>query len=210
MAAAVGDFYTGKVTGITKFGAFIQLENGETGLCHISEVSFGFVKAVEDHLKVGDPVKVKVLSLEKGKMSLSIKDAMPKPETPAPSERAPRPYKEQGNFREQKSFNDSRSFNDKEVVKDVDPFLEANNKSAREMNREKNKHKDKEKDRGREKGREKEMQARNERSSRSGRMIEVDEDDFDEFDISLIEHLVVAKKPAKAKKGGARPSRYED
>jgi S1 RNA binding domain protein len=73
MALSVGDVVSGKVTGIVKFGAFIILESGETGLCHISEVSHDFIQSVEDVLKIGDAVTVKVVEISRGKLSLSIK-----------------------------------------------------------------------------------------------------------------------------------------
>ena len=66
----------GKVSGITGFGAFIDLPDGETGLVHISEVARNYVKDINEHLSLNQEVKVKVLSLdEKGKISLSIKKA---------------------------------------------------------------------------------------------------------------------------------------
>jgi len=66
----------GKVSGVTGFGAFIDLPDGATGLVHISEVARNYVKDINEHLSVGQEVKVKVLSLdEKGKISLSIKKA---------------------------------------------------------------------------------------------------------------------------------------
>lgn len=80
----VGDVAEGKVTGISKFGAFVELAPGKVGLVHISEISTGYVSDINDIYKVGDTVSVKVISLEKGKMSLSIKqtmaDAAPKKE----------------------------------------------------------------------------------------------------------------------------------
>lgn len=75
---SVGDIIQGTVTGVMPFGAFISLENGKTGLVHISEVSKTYVDDINDFLKKGDKVKVKVLKIdEKGKISLSIKQAMP-------------------------------------------------------------------------------------------------------------------------------------
>ena len=72
----VGAVVTGKVTGIKKFGAFIELAPNITGLVHISEISDGFVKEVSDYLKEGQTVKVKILSVnENGKMELSVKQA---------------------------------------------------------------------------------------------------------------------------------------
>ena len=55
-----GKIVTGKVTGITKFGAFVELESGETGLVHISEVSLDYVNDINDHIKVGEIVEDKV------------------------------------------------------------------------------------------------------------------------------------------------------
>lgn len=73
----------GKVTGIAKFGAFVSLEEGKSGLVHISEISAGFVTDINEHLKVGDVVKVKIVSVdEKGRINLSIRQAQPKPEAP--------------------------------------------------------------------------------------------------------------------------------
>ncbi|BEP27903.1 S1 RNA-binding domain-containing protein [Helicovermis profundi] len=79
MAFEVGSVVEGKVTGITNFGAFIELSNGKTGLCHISEVADNYVKSVKDHLQVNQEVKVKIIGLDdKGKMNLSIKKSVEK------------------------------------------------------------------------------------------------------------------------------------
>ena len=76
MALEVGQIVEGKVSGITGFGAFIDLPGGETGLVHISEVARNYVKDINEHLTMNQEVKVKVLSLdERGKISLSIKKA---------------------------------------------------------------------------------------------------------------------------------------
>ena len=78
MQPDVGKIYEGKVTGITKFGAFVELEPGVTGMVHISEVANTFVNEIRDHLTEGQQVKVKVLAVsEDGKISLSIKKALP-------------------------------------------------------------------------------------------------------------------------------------
>lgn len=83
MQLEVGKIYEGKVTGITKFGAFVELEKGTTGMVHISEVANTFVNEIKDHIQEGETVKVKVLSLgDDGKISLSIKKAQPRPERP--------------------------------------------------------------------------------------------------------------------------------
>ena len=77
MDLEAGMVLEGKVTGITKFGAFVDLEDGKTGMVHISEVAPTFVNDINDYLKEGQTVKVKVLSVgEGGKISLSIKKAM--------------------------------------------------------------------------------------------------------------------------------------
>ena len=73
MQLEVGSVVEAKITGITNFGAFAQIEGGKTGLIHISEIAVDFVKNIEDFVKVGDTLKVKVISCEKGKISLSAK-----------------------------------------------------------------------------------------------------------------------------------------
>ena len=96
MSIEVGGVVEGTVTGITKFGAFVDLAGGKVGLIHISEVADVYVNDVKDFLKVGQQVKVKVLSVdENGKIGLSIKRLQPKkPEAnagaPAQFQHAPR------------------------------------------------------------------------------------------------------------------------
>ena len=81
MQLEVGKIYEGKVTGITKFGAFVELDKDTTGMVHISEVANTFVNEIKDHLTEGQTVKVKVLNLgDDGKISLSIKKAQPAPQ----------------------------------------------------------------------------------------------------------------------------------
>ncbi|HWO94960.1 MAG TPA: S1 domain-containing RNA-binding protein [Bacillus sp. (in: firmicutes)] len=81
MSIEVGSKLQGKVTGITNFGAFVELPEGSTGLVHISEVADNYVKDINDHLKVGDQVEVKVINVEKdGKIGLSIKKAKEQPQ----------------------------------------------------------------------------------------------------------------------------------
>jgi len=76
MSIEVGSIIEGVVTGITHFGAFIELPNGQTGLVHISEVANTYVKDINEFLKKQDKVKVKVLSVDNsGKIGLSIKQA---------------------------------------------------------------------------------------------------------------------------------------
>ena len=67
MSIEVGNKLKGKITGIKKFGAFVELPEGKSGLVHISEVADNYVENVEDHLSVGDEVEVKVLSIKKAK-----------------------------------------------------------------------------------------------------------------------------------------------
>lgn len=72
----VGSIVQGKITGIAAFGAFVELDGGQTGLVHISEVASEYVEDISQHLKKGQTVKVKVLSIDpNGKISLSIKKA---------------------------------------------------------------------------------------------------------------------------------------
>ncbi len=73
----IGQIVEGKVTGLTSFGAFVSLPEGKSGMVHISEVSNEFVKEIKDHLTEGQVVKVKIIGINDGKISLSIKKAMP-------------------------------------------------------------------------------------------------------------------------------------
>ena len=76
MSIEVGSILPGKVTGITNFGAFVDLGNRKTGLVHISEVSNSYIKDIKDVLTVGDEVQVKVMEIAgDGKVSLSIRRA---------------------------------------------------------------------------------------------------------------------------------------
>ncbi len=78
MQVEVGMIFEGKVTGITAFGAFVDIGNSVTGLVHISEVASEYVKDINEHISANDKVKVKVVSIdEKGKIGLSIKKAVP-------------------------------------------------------------------------------------------------------------------------------------
>ena len=92
MSIEVGSKVQGKVTGITNFGAFVELPDGKTGLVHISEVADNYVKDINEHLKVGDVVEVKVMNVEAdGKIGLSIRKAKPQAERP---ERPQRPRRD--------------------------------------------------------------------------------------------------------------------
>ena len=88
MELQVGSVLEGKVTGITKFGAFVQLADGKSGLVHISEIANSFVSDVHEHVQLGQEVRVKVLNVTpEGKINLSIKRAL----EPAPSSRSEQP-----------------------------------------------------------------------------------------------------------------------
>ncbi len=77
MQVEVGAVLDGKITGLTNFGAFVELEGGITGMVHISEVAGTYVNDIKDHLVINQAVKVKVLSVgDDGKISLSIKKAL--------------------------------------------------------------------------------------------------------------------------------------
>lgn len=90
MGLEVGVISNGKVTSITKYGAFVALEGGNSGMVHISEISHTFVNDINEHLKVGQEVKVKVIAIdEKGRLSLSIRKAEPAPSRPQQSFQRP-------------------------------------------------------------------------------------------------------------------------
>ena len=101
MSIEVGNVISGKVTGITNFGVFVDLGDRKTGLVHISEVSDSYIQDIKEVLKVGDEVKVKVMTIaDDGKISLSIRRAVEKP-------------KEDSSNKTKKSFtprNDSQDF----------------------------------------------------------------------------------------------------
>ncbi len=74
MAIKVGNIVEGKISGIMNFGAFVSLPENKVGLIHISEVSSSYITDINEHLKIGDVVKVKVIKIDDdGKISLSIK-----------------------------------------------------------------------------------------------------------------------------------------
>ncbi len=79
MELTVGAVLEGKVKSITNFGAFIALPENKSGLVHISEVSNTYVSDIRSHLTEGQEVKVMVIGLDGGKVSLSLKRLEPKP-----------------------------------------------------------------------------------------------------------------------------------
>ncbi|SDI12374.1 S1 RNA binding domain protein [Alteribacillus persepolensis] len=85
MSIEVGSKLQGKVTGITHFGAFVELPDGKTGLVHISEVADKYVEDINQFLSVGDEVTVKVMKVEDdGKIGLSIRKAQDRPKSDRP------------------------------------------------------------------------------------------------------------------------------
>ena len=71
----IGDKLKGRITGIQPYGAFVELETGDTGLIHISEIRTGFIENIQEALKVDEEVQVQVVDLDEftGKASLSIR-----------------------------------------------------------------------------------------------------------------------------------------
>ena len=81
MELVAGSVVTGKVTGITSFGAFVSLPEARSGMVHISEISNTYVEDIRQHLQEGQEVQVKILGKDdNGRINLSIKKAMPRPE----------------------------------------------------------------------------------------------------------------------------------
>ena len=91
MELTVGAVLDGKVKSITNFGAFISLPDDKTGLVHISEVANTYVSDIRQHLTEGQDVKVVVLSLDNGKVNLSIKRLEANNREGRPARTAPRP-----------------------------------------------------------------------------------------------------------------------
>ena len=88
MAVEIGEILDGKVTGITNFGAFVELPDKSTGMVHISEVSNTYIKDIHEKLSENQEVKVKVIEI-----ALSIKKALPPEEAPAPKKTYDKPKK---------------------------------------------------------------------------------------------------------------------
>ena len=135
-----GSIIEGKVTGIQKFGAFIDIGGGKNGMVHISEVSPTYVNDINDFLKVGQVVKVKVISIaENGKVALSIKRVLPpKEQSPQQHQRKGgqaggkegRSYSNNGNhdkgmYDKDKDSQPVRHYSQKKTVKKEEPDAEA-------------------------------------------------------------------------------------
>ncbi len=119
MSIELGSKLEGKVTGITHFGAFVLLPGGQTGLVHISEIADSYVRDINEHLKVNDPVTVKVINLDNGKIGLSIRQAS---DNPAPTrERSFRPRNAGGGSGNRQSFEDKMG----RFMKDSEDRLQA-------------------------------------------------------------------------------------
>ena len=103
MAIEVGMILEGKVSGITKFGAFVDLPDSQTGMVHISEVAHTYINEIGDYVKAGQTVKVKVLALNNGKISLSMKQAVPQERKPRNNDRGDRSDRGDRNNRRQGS-----------------------------------------------------------------------------------------------------------
>ena len=97
MELEIGAIYEGKVTGITKFGAFVQLPGGKSGMVHISEIANSYVDDISKFLKDGQQVQVKLIGIDQAnRINLSIRKALPQEERPQQQDRpqrAPRPYR---------------------------------------------------------------------------------------------------------------------
>lgn len=94
-SVAVGEVYTGKVTRLMNFGAFVEILPGKEGLVHISQLSYQRVAKVEDVVQIGDSIQVKVVEIDSmGRINLSHKELLPRPEGYEPAaagaERGPR------------------------------------------------------------------------------------------------------------------------
>jgi len=97
----VGEVYEGVVKTITTFGAFVEFLPGKDGLLHVSEIDHKRVEKVEDVLKEGDKVQVKLIEIDPktGKFKLSRRVLLPKPEKPEGTERNERPHRNDGGHR---------------------------------------------------------------------------------------------------------------
>lgn len=120
----IGSIVDGKVVKIKPFGAIVSLPDNTQGLVHISHISNSFVQDINEHILVGDVVKVKVLSAdaETGKISLSIKETLPPP--------AKRPERDPNKPFPNKPFNrpnsPQRSNFNRNMPPEIKPALDSN------------------------------------------------------------------------------------
>ncbi len=103
-----GAIVSGKITGLTDFGAFVELEGGKTGMIHISEVASNYVKDIREHVSVGQEVKAKIISVSpEGKISLSIRKLNDQPKEK--EQRPQRPQKPKTERRPANVWNGQKS-----------------------------------------------------------------------------------------------------
>ncbi|MBQ8014821.1 MAG: S1 RNA-binding domain-containing protein [Clostridia bacterium] len=103
-----GAIVTGKITGLTDFGAFVELEGGKTGMIHISEIASNYVKDIREHVSVGQEIKAKIISVSpEGKISLSVRKLNDQPKEREP--RAQRPQKPRSERRPANVWNGQKS-----------------------------------------------------------------------------------------------------
>ena len=110
MQLVVGGIYPAKVVSVKKFGASVNTQTGESGMVHVSEITYGYVDDIANHLCEGQQVNVKLIKInEDGKLAFSIKQALPKPEKKDKKENGiiwqPKPVKDVSNM----SFEDMLS-----------------------------------------------------------------------------------------------------
>lgn len=90
MALEIGSIVEGKVTSVMPFGAFVSLPENKSGLVHISEITKEYINDINEYIKQGDSVKVKVIGVDKsGKINLSIKKAVREERVKAPAPSGP-------------------------------------------------------------------------------------------------------------------------
>lgn len=102
-----GEKLTGTVTGIQPYGAFVALDEETQGLVHISEITYGFVKDINEFLKIGQEVKVEVLEVDEaaGKISLSIRALLESPPTTQRDEGPRQPLQDRIDEGDSEGFN---------------------------------------------------------------------------------------------------------
>lgn len=137
MALNVGDIVEGVVSNLVKFGAFVNLEDGKSGLVHISEISNSYVENLSDFLEKGQKVKVKILSMEEGgKIALSMKATEEKPKPSYPKLKRVAESKEFSENTWERNTTTDMNFEDK-----LSKFLkDSNEKIEQARSREKQKH----------------------------------------------------------------------
>jgi general stress protein 13 len=103
----VGEELSGKVTGIQPYGAFVALDEETQGLVHISEITYGFVKDINEFLTIGQEVEVKVLEVDDGagKISLSIRALQEAPPTPKKDDKPRKTLQAKVDERDSEGFN---------------------------------------------------------------------------------------------------------